>query len=257
MYNSDTSIHSDFLCEPLAAYSSCCKQRALFEDELISTSPDDIRVIELFAGVGGFRVGLERASSLFKTIWSNQWEPSTKRQDASSIYCERFGYLGHSNVDINLVDVADIPNADLLVGGFPCQDYSVATTLKNSGGIEGKKGVLWWQIHRILSTHRTPPKYLMLENVDRLLGSPASQRGRDFAIILASLSDLGYMVEWRVINAADYGMPQRRRRTYMFAYKNDSNIARSLPMVRIGYCKMASWLVHSKLKTAIVYHQHL
>lgn len=227
MYNSDTSIHSDFLCEPLAAYSSCCKQRALFEDELISTSPDDIRVIELFAGVGGFRVGLERASSLFKTIWSNQWEPSTKRQDASSIYCERFGYLGHSNVDINLVDVADIPNADLLVGGFPCQDYSVATTLKNSGGIEGKKGVLWWQIHRILSTHRTPPKYLMLENVDRLLGSPASQRGRDFAIILASLSDLGYMVEWRVINAADYGMPQRRRRTYMFAYKNDSNIARS------------------------------
>ena len=227
MYNTDTSIHSASLCEPLAAYCSCCKQKSLFANETISTSPEDIRVIELFAGVGGFRIGLERASKLFKTVWSNQWEPSTKRQDASSIYCERFGYLGHSNVDINLVDVADIPDADLLVGGFPCQDYSVATTLKNSGGIEGKKGVLWWQIHRILSTHQAPPKYLMLENVDRLLGSPATQRGRDFAIILASLSDLGYMVEWRVINAAEYGMPQRRRRTYIFAYKKDTNIAQS------------------------------
>lgn len=236
MNNSDTSIHSDFLCEPLAAYSSCCKQRSLFANETITTNSDDIRVVELFAGVGGFRIGLERASDHFKTIWSNQWEPSTKRQDASSIYCERFGYLGHSNVDINLVDVVEIPDADLLVGGFPCQDYSVATTLKNSGGIEGKKGVLWWQIHRILSTHQAPPKYLMLENVDRLLGSPASQRGRDFAIILASLSDLGYIVEWRVINAAEYGMPQRRRRTYMFAYKSDTNLAQS-------YTNAKDWLL--------------
>lgn len=235
MYNIDTSIHSDLLCEPLAAYSSCCKQYSLFANAAISTSPQDIRVIELFAGVGGFRIGLERASSQFKTIWSNQWEPSTKRQDASYIYCQRFGFIGHSNEDINLVDVADIPAADLLVGGFPCQDYSVATTLKNSGGIEGKKGVLWWQIHRILSTHQDPPKYLMLENVDRLLVSPASQRGRDFAIILASLSDLGYMVEWRVINAAEYGMPQRRKRTYIFAYKRDSNIAKS-------YTNAKDWL---------------
>lgn len=201
------------------------------------TEPHDIRIIELFAGVGGFRIGLERASERFKTIWSNQWEPSTKRQDASLIYCQRFGFSGHSNEDINTVDAADIPDGDLLVGGFPCQDYSVATTLKNSGGIEGKKGVLWWQIHRILSTHTNPPKYLMLENVDRLLGSPATQRGRDFAIILASLSDLGYIVEWRVINAADYGMPQRRRRTYMFAYKEDTPIAQS-------FTDAADWLYH-------------
>lgn len=227
MYKSDTSIHSDILCEPLAAYSSGCKQESLFGTEPVLTDSEDIRVIELFAGVGGFRVGLERASSRFRTVWSNQWEPSTKRQDASIIYCQRFGYQGHSNEDINLVDVNDIPDGDLLVGGFPCQDYSVATTLKNSGGIEGKKGVLWWQIHRILSLHRNPPKFLMLENVDRLLSSPASQRGRDFAIILASLSDLGYVVEWRVINAAEYGMPQRRRRTYIFAYKNDSRLTGS------------------------------
>lgn len=228
MYSEDTELYSNILCEPVAAYSRTCRQLSLFQDEEIKTSQSDIKVIELFAGVGGFRIGLERASDRFKTIWSNQWEPSTKRQDASVIYCRQFGAAGHCNKDINLVAVDDIPEADLLVGGFPCQDYSVATTLKNSGGIEGKKGVLWWQIHRILSEHKNPPKYLMLENVDRLLGSPASQRGRDFAIILASLSDLGYCVEWRVINAAEYGMPQRRRRTYMFAFKKDTPVAGSI-----------------------------
>lgn len=235
MYSEDIEKFSNDLCEAVAAYSRQCKQYSLFEIKSIETSQSDIKVIELFAGVGGFRIGLERASERFKTIWSNQWEPSTKRQDASLIYCRQFGDAGHSNVDINLVNVNEIPDADMLVGGFPCQDYSVATTLKNSGGIEGKKGVLWWQIYRILKNHKHPPKYLMLENVDRLLGSPASQRGRDFAIILASLSDLGYCVEWRIINAAEYGMPQRRRRTYMFAFKNDTHIAESVT-------NFASWI---------------
>lgn len=218
-------IADNVLCEPLVAYSKACHTPSLFPEEIVETEGDDIRVLELFAGVGGFRIGLERASSRFKTVWNNQWEPSTKRQDASIIYSKRFGCTGHSNHDIATVDVEDIPDADILVGGFPCQDYSVATTLNRSGGIEGKKGVLWWQIHRILKDHKNPPKYLILENVDRLLGSPASQRGRDFAIILASLSDLGYCVEWRVINAAEYGMPQRRRRTYMFAFKKDTVFA--------------------------------
>lgn len=236
MYNIESPLQPYTLCEPLSVYSSRCRQQSLFETETVETEPQDIRVIELFAGVGGFRIGLERASDSYKTVWSNQWEPSTKRQDASSIYCQRFGYAGHSNEDINSVDAADIPVGDLLVGGFPCQDYSVATTLRNSGGIEGKKGVLWWQIHRILSTHKNPPRYLMLENVDRLLGSPASQRGRDFAIILASLSDLGYSVEWRVINAAEYGMPQRRRRTYIFASRNDSDI-------RLAFSDAKEWLL--------------
>ncbi len=222
----DTSPQT-YLCDPIAAYSRSCKAHSLFPPDEAAVNPGDIRVIELFAGVGGFRIGLERASSRYKTIWNNQWEPSTKRQDASIVYCRQFGPEGHSNEDISTVDISDIPDADLLVGGFPCQDYSVATTLKNSGGIEGKKGALWWQIHRILSTHPNPPRYLLLENVDRLLGSPASQRGRDFAIILASLSDLGYTVEWRVINAAEYGMPQRRKRTYIFAFKDTTPIYRS------------------------------
>lgn len=216
------------VCEPVADY---CRQYSQLQGVLdfdfyneVRTERNDIRVIELFAGVGGFRIGLERASSQYKTVWSNQWEPSTKRQDASLIYCRNFGCAGHSNQDISTVEVDSIPDADLLCGGFPCQDYSVATTLKNSGGIEGKKGVLWWQICRILLNCRHKPKYLFLENVDRLLKSPASQRGRDFAIILSSLSDLGYDVEWRVINAAEYGMPQRRCRTYMVGYLRATNI---------------------------------
>lgn len=189
----------------------------------------NIKVVELFAGVGGFRIGLEGASDAYETVWNNQWEPSTVRQDASLVYRARFGSKGHSNVDINKVKTEDIPNHDLLVGGFPCQDYSVASTLSRSGGIEGKKGVLWWQIYRILNEKgKDRPNYVFFENVDRLLGSPAKQRGRDFAIILASLSDLGYVVEWRVINAADYGMPQRRRRTYIVGYLESSTISQKI-----------------------------
>ena len=188
-----------------------------------------IRVAELFAGVGGFRIGLEGASDAYETIWNNQWEPSTIHQDASLVYRARFGSKGHSNKDINLVATTEIPDHDLLVGGFPCQDYSVASTLSRSGGIEGKKGVLWWQIHRILlEKGENRPKYIFFENVDRLLNSPAVQRGRDFAIILASLADLGYVVEWRVINAADYGMPQRRRRTYIVGYLQNSVVAQKV-----------------------------
>lgn len=227
----DTEMASNWmLCEPIAKYSSTSHRRVrelgLFDNIRPEVETDDIKVVELFAGVGGFRIGLERASEHFKTIWSNQWEPSTKRQDASIIYCRHFGVDGHSNEDIATIPTEEIPDCDLLCGGFPCQDYSVATTLQRSGGIEGKKGVLWWQIYRILKEKGDKrPDYLMLENVDRLLNSPAKQRGRDFAIILSSLSSLGYIVEWRVINAADYGMPQRRRRTYMVAYRQGTSLA--------------------------------
>ena len=185
-----------------------------------------IKVVELFAGVGGFRIGLEGASDAYDTIWNNQWEPSTVHQDASLVYKARFGSAGHCNKDINTIPTDEIPDHDLMVGGFPCQDYSVASTLSRSGGIEGKKGVLWWQIYRILDEKgEKRPSYVFFENVDRLLGSPAKQRGRDFAIILASLADLGYTVEWRVLNAAEYGMPQRRRRTYIVGYREDSHVS--------------------------------
>ena len=186
-----------------------------------------LKVVELFAGVGGFRLGLEEHNK-YEVVWSNQWEPQTKTQHASLIYEDRFGPNGHSSEDIETVPTSEIPKHDLLCGGFPCQDYSVATTLKNSKGLIGKKGVLWWSIHRILSEIKDKPTFLFLENVDRLLKSPSSQRGRDFAVMLQSLNDLGYAVEWRVINAADYGMPQRRRRVLFLGYKKDSKVYKQL-----------------------------
>jgi DNA (cytosine-5)-methyltransferase 1 len=189
---------------------------------------EEIRVIELFAGVGGFRIGLEKASNKYKIVWSNQWEPAKKRQIASDIYVKRFGEENHSNVDIAEVPVLEIPRHNLLVGGFPCQDYSVAKSLSQSKGITGKKGVLWWEIHRIIKESAHKPEFIFLENVDRLIKSPATQRGRDFAIMLASLSDLGYIIEWRVINAADYGMPQRRRRIFILGYHKDSPIYKKI-----------------------------
>jgi DNA (cytosine-5)-methyltransferase 1 len=192
-----------------------------------------IKVVELFAGVGGFRIGLEgypkAKNSLYNVVWSNQWEPSTKIQHANLIYTERWGKENHSGEDISTVKLENIPDHDLLVGGFPCQDYSVATTLKNSGGLIGKKGVLWWQIHRILESKKNKkPKYLLLENVDRLLKSPSNQRGRDFAMMLSSLNELGYAVEWKVINAAEYGLPQRRRRIFIIGYHKSTQTYKAL-----------------------------
>ena len=183
-----------------------------------------LRIAELFAGVGGFRLGFEgRAQEhidQFDVVFSNQWEPSTNRQHASEVYEYVFGSDGHNPNDIGTVLTEDIPDIDVLVGGFPCQDYSVAKSLPSSMGLFGKKGVLWWQIERILRQKHESGKtvtYVVLENVDRLIKSPAAQRGRDFAVMLSSLNNLGYHVEWRVINAAEYGFPQRRRRLFIVA----------------------------------------
>lgn len=185
----------------------------------------DKTVIELFAGVGGFRIGLSQASKEYKFVWANQWEPSRKFQEAFECYISHFGNsIIHSNQDISIVDKNEIPGHSVLVGGFPCQDYSVART--GAEGIKGRKGVLWWDIHDILKIKESP--YVILENVDRLLKSPSKQRGKDFGVILACFKELGYSVEWRIINAADYGFPQRRRRVFVFAYKNNTNYAKQL-----------------------------
>lgn len=184
----------------------------------------NIRVVELFAGVGGFRLGLEAASKRYKTIWANQWEPSKREQFAYNCYVSHFGkkpsYVCRDITEVKTM----IPEHDLLVGGFPCQDYSVMK--KNSIGIEGEKGALWWQIDSILGALQ--PKYVILENVDRILRSPSKQYGRDFSIILRCFYEKGYAVEWRIINAADYGYPQRRRRVFLIAYNKATSIYKSI-----------------------------
>lgn len=180
-------------------------------------------ICELFAGVGGFRLGLERSDINWTTVWANQWEPSKKKQHAFDCYCSHFGESeNYVNKNISEIDKSTIPNHNLLVGGFPCQDYSVART--GASGINGKKGVLWWDIRDILEIKS--PSFVILENVDRLLKSPSNQRGRDFGIILTCFNKLGYNVEWRVINAAEYGFAQRRRRTFIFAYKNTTKYSK-------------------------------
>ena len=195
----------------------------------------DKTVVELFAGVGGFRCGFNEVTfdgnevtekSNWDFVWANQWEPSTKTQAAYDCYIERFGENSCICEDIGKVDKSIIPNHTLLVGGFPCQDYSVARSLSNEKGIEGKKGVLWWEIAEILETKQPP--FVLLENVDRLLRSPSTQRGRDFGIMLRSFLDNGYAVEWRVINAAEYGFPQKRRRVFIFAYHNSTKYYQSM-----------------------------
>lgn len=228
-----------------------------------------IKVVELFAGVGGFRLGLEgwngkssssgyekTLNSNFEVVWSNQWEPSTKTQHANMVYEARWPKANHCGE--NIEDVIDnkfniIPDHDLLVGGFPCQDYSVATTLKNSRGLVGTKGVLWWSIYNIISKKKSKkPKYLFLENVDRLLSSPAKQRGRDFAVMLSCLYEQGYAVEWKIINAADYSMPQRRRRVYIVAYHKSSDLYAKMKVLNSRDLITNSGIISSAFNVSIV-----
>ncbi|VTY29530.1 Modification methylase HhaI [Streptococcus salivarius] len=188
-----------------------------------------MNVLELFAGVGGFRIGLENVNpDYFRTLWSNQWEPSRKSQDAFEVY--NYHFPDSENINISIADITDEQfaemDAEMIVGGFPCQDYSVARSKKNEQGIEGQKGVLFWEIIR--ATRIIRPRFLILENVDRLLKAPSKQRGRDFAIMLTAFNNLGYSVEWRVINAADYGRSQRRRRVFFFIYRNDIPFAHQM-----------------------------
>ena len=199
-------------------------------------------VVELFAGVGGFRVGFNNIKKIDKTgkaiengpftfVWSDQYEPSTKVQHAFECYNTRFPEKNNSNEDISKVDKKNIPNHTVLCGGFPCQDYSVAHSLSSSKGIEGKKGVLWWEINEILKVKK--PEFVVLENVDRLVKSPAKQRGRDFAIMLYCFNTAGYSVEWRIINAAEYGFPQRRKRIYIFAYRKNTNYYKKCSKIKV------------------------
>lgn len=181
-----------------------------------------IRVAEMFAGVGGFHLGLNRASKHFDIVWANQYEPARRNQFAYNIYRKNFPKTLIENEDISKLDKSKIPDFDLLVGGFPCQDYSVASS--GAKGLYGKKGVLWWDIIEVIKEKN--PQFIFLENVDRLLTSPGvktENAGRDFGMILKTLSKLDYGVTWKMINAADYGFPQKRRRTFIFGFRNDTH----------------------------------
>jgi DNA (cytosine-5)-methyltransferase 1 len=200
-----------------------------------TTAPATHQVIELFAGVGGFHFGLEQANKqreaqglprAFKVVYANQWEPKCKHQHAARVYEAQFGL---APVCRDLMEVLDDTSEmarihalrpTMLVAGFPCQDYSVAKPTSKSQGIEGKKGVLWWGIYRMLQSciaAGQPVQQVLLENVDRLISSPSACPGRDFAVILSSLQSLGYGVSWQVVNSGEYGFAQRRKRVFIVA----------------------------------------
>jgi len=215
-------------------------------DIKVGQGQEALRVMELFAGVGGFRQGLQSIRDAqdrahFDVVWSNQYEPKCKKQHAAQVYAARWGQAGFVNRDIcEVLDdhaaMAEIDALapDMLVGGFPCQDYSVARPSNQAAGLQGEKGELWWSVCRMLEARRLagqPVKYLLLENVNRLINSPATCRGRDFAVILASLQSLGYAVEWRVANSGDYGFPQGRERIFIVAYHQSTSIHRELQRV--------------------------
>ncbi|MFV8417937.1 DNA (cytosine-5-)-methyltransferase [Mycoplasma sp. Z355B] len=223
-----------------------------------------LKVAELFAGVGGFRVGLNKITEFDKTtgkaiengpwefVYANQWEPSTRIQHAFDCYATRFETNNASNVDITKVDKNEIPDHSLLVGGFPCQDYSVARSLSKESGIEGKKGVLFWEIKDVLKTKNT--NFVLLENVDRLLKSPASRRGRDFAIMLKTFFELGYNVTWRTINAAEYHMPQKRTRVFIFAWKRDTKYNKKFQNKELDIDLLKSSLFNKEFKVDEFYN---
>jgi DNA (cytosine-5)-methyltransferase 1 len=220
-----------------------------------------LKVAELFAGVGGFRLGLESVHGTpFEVTFSNQFEPSKKVQHASNIYKAHWPEKTHVNQDIFAVLASEsgqrairAASPDLLCGGFPCQDYSVAKPLSKSDGLTGKKGVLWWAIAALLKQRNMdgePVKYVMLENVDRLISSPASCKGRDFAVILATLNSLGYSAEWRIVNAADYGYAQRRRRIFIVAYHRSTRVYQSMK-TGVSTSQDSAWLSQTVLNDAL------
>lgn len=178
--------------------------------------------VELFAGIGGFRVGSERVG--VKTVWANDWCPKACR-----VYADRFGVDSIVCGDIN-THLDSIPSHDVLTAGFPCQPFSSAGKKK---GIQDPRGTLFSVVVDVLKKHR--PRYFILENVKRLL---TMQQGLHFATILASLAELNYFIEWRLVNAADLGLPQNRQRVIIVGVRDDRHPTAdgespSAPVVRL------------------------
>ncbi len=165
-----------------------------------------IRFFDMFAGIGGFRSGLERIGG-FECVGhceidkhANQAYNAIYEPSAKEVYFE----------DATKINPEEVPDIDLICGGFPCQAFSTAG---KRGGFEDSRGTLFFEIARIAAVKR--PKYLLLENVPGLLSHDG---GRTFATILNALSELGYDVTWQVLNSKDYGVPQSRKRVYIIGY---------------------------------------
>ena len=165
-----------------------------------------IRFFDMFSGIGGFRSGLEAVGG-FECIGHCEIDKHAN-QAYNAIYDIKPQEVYFE--DARKINPYDLPHIDLICGGFPCQAFSIAG---RRGGFEDSRGTLFFEIARIAAVKR--PSYLLLENVPGLL---SHDRGRTFATILGTLSDLGYDVTWEVLNSKDFGVPQSRKRVYIIGY---------------------------------------
>lgn len=170
---------------------------------------------EMFSGIGGFRLGLERSG--WKCIWANDID-----KYANQIYKKKFGNVELVEGDIREVDATTIPSHTLLTGGFPCPTFSFAGKRK---GITESRGTLFWHIYRVAKVKR--PSLLLLENVKGLLSNDS---GRTFALIIRLLENLGYLIEWQVLNSKYFSVPQNRERVFIVGHLRDSGSRQIFPI---------------------------
>ena len=192
-----------------------------------------MKFIDLFAGIGGFRYGLQKVEiesesssdhesgasqhgqRAFHCVWSNEWD-----KYANQIYTKHFGEC--DSRDIRTVNTKDIPDHDLLCAGFPCQSFSIAGKRL---GFEDTRGTMFFEIARIIRDKR--PRYFLLENVKGLL---SHDEGKTFQTILGVLSDLGYEYQWQVLNSKNFGVPQNRERVFIVGHLRETSRPEVFPI---------------------------
>ena len=174
------------------------------------TKIKEIKFIDLFAGIGGIRLGVEQACKdngiKCKCVFSSEIDKFACQTYEANFHEKPSG-------DITKIKEQDIPSFDMLCAGFPCQPFSIAGKQK---GFEDTRGTMFFEIARIVKYHK--PKIVFLENVKNLL---MHDKGRTFAVIKQTLEDLGYFVNYKVLNAKDFGVPQNRERIYIVGFKKD------------------------------------
>jgi DNA (cytosine-5)-methyltransferase 1 len=182
---------------------------------------NEIRFAEGFAGIGGFRYGMQKASSRYKCIWANDNDSR-----AQVVYTERYGYGEFECGDFKQIDKKSIPDHDIFCGGFPCQSFSIAGDRK---GFEDVRGTLFFDICEVLWLKR--PSYIWLENVKGLLNHDG---GNTFYSIQKYLGELGYNLQWQLLNSKNFGVPQNRERVFIIGHLKGKRRPKVFP-IEEGY----------------------
>lgn len=165
-----------------------------------------LRFIDLFAGIGGIRIPFDELGH--QCVFSSEWDKA-----ACDTYAANFGERPAG--DITKIPAECIPSHDLLLAGFPCQAFSIMGKMQ---GFADTRGTMFFEIERILSYHKPP--FILLENVKQLT---THDKGRTFKVILSRLAGLGYLVKWKVLNALDFGLPQKRERVIIVGFRNEQD----------------------------------